>query len=110
VLLALWFWLRSRLTPLVFYLLFAFAVTASVQLVGVYLVFASLIVPALACRALPAARQLPVGYALGAAGYALGLVLSALFDLPSGAVIVWSIASLGILVYALGGARPARAG
>jgi len=110
VLLALWFWLRSRLTPLMFYLLFAFAVTASVQLVGVYLVFASLIVPALACRSLAPGRKLPVGYALGAGGYALGLVLSALFDLPSGAVIVWSIASLGILVYAVGGTRPAQAG
>jgi zinc/manganese transport system permease protein len=112
VLLALWFWFRfrQRLTSIVFYLLFAFAVTASVQLVGVYLVFASLIVPALACRALPPGRQLSVGYALGAGGYALGLVLSALFDLPSGAVIVWSIAGLGILVYAVGGSRPARAG
>ena len=110
VLLALWFWFRQRLTPIVFYVLFAFAVTASVQLVGVYLVFASLIVPALACRSLAPGRQLPVGYALGAGGYALGLVLSALFDLPSGAVIVWSIASLGILVYAVGGARPARTG
>src|SRR5690349_5695760 len=33
-----------------FYVLFAFAVTASVQLVGVYLVFATLIVPAVASR------------------------------------------------------------
>ena len=42
-------WLRrGRLAGLVFYGLFALAITASVQLVGVYLVFASLIVPALA--------------------------------------------------------------
>ena len=42
-------WLRGgRLAGLLFYALFALAITASVQLVGVYLVFASLIVPALA--------------------------------------------------------------
>ena len=33
-----------------FYLLFGLSVTASVQLVGVYLVFATLIIPALATR------------------------------------------------------------
>jgi zinc/manganese transport system permease protein len=31
-------------------------------------------------------------------GYALGLALSALFDLPSGAVIVWTLAACGLLV------------
>src|SRR6478736_9756335 len=39
-------WLRpGRLVGIVFYALFALAITVSVQLVGVYLVFASLIVP-----------------------------------------------------------------
>ena len=103
VLLGLWFGLRERLGRLGFYVLFAFAVTASVQLVGVYLVFASLIVPALACRGLASPRQLPVGYVLGAAGYGVGLVLSAVFDLPSGAVIVWAIAVLGFALRALSG-------
>jgi zinc/manganese transport system permease protein len=103
VLLGLWFGLRERLGRLGFYVLFAFAVTASVQLVGVYLVFTSLIVPALACRNLAASRQLPVGYALGASGYAVGLTVSALFDLPSGAVIVWAIAVLGFAIYVLSG-------
>jgi zinc/manganese transport system permease protein len=103
VLLGLWFGLRERLGRLGFYVLFAFAVTASVQLVGVYLVFASLIVPALAVRSHSARRQLPVGYALGATGYGVGLALSALFDLPSGAVIVWTIAVLGFMVYVLSG-------
>ena len=79
-----------------FYLLFALAVTAAVQLVGVFLVFASLIIPALAIRQLQGARALITGYALGAAGYALGLVLSALFDLPSGAIVVWALALLAV--------------
>ncbi len=109
VLLGLWFGWRERLGRLGFYVLFAFAVTASVQLVGVYLVFASLIVPGLAVRSHSARRQLPVGYALGAAGYGVGLVLSAVFDLPSGAVIVWAIAVLGFAVYVLSGqARSAQ--
>ena len=44
--------------PLGFYLLFALAVTVSVQLVGVYLVFASLIVPSLGARNYPPAPAL----------------------------------------------------
>jgi zinc/manganese transport system permease protein len=76
-----------------FYAAFAIAVTASVQLVGVYLVFTSLIVPALATRGLPRGRRLVAGYGVGAAGYAIGLALSALLDLPSGAVIVWTLAA-----------------
>jgi len=73
-----------------FYLLFAISVTASVQLVGVYLVFASLMVPALATRSL-GRNALAAGYGIGIVGYAAGLVLSAFFDLPTGAVIVWTL-------------------
>lgn len=100
--LALWFGLRDRLGRFGFYGLFAFAVTTSVQLVGVYLVFASLIVPALACRLYPSRIRLAAGYAVGAAGYILGLGLSVLFDLPSGAVVVWTLALAGIAAYSLG--------
>ena len=96
--LALWFGLRERLGRIGFYLLFALAVTASVQLVGVYLVFASLIVPALAVRRLRPGLRLPAAYALGALGYALGLALSARFDLPSGAVVVLAMAAIAPLV------------
>jgi zinc/manganese transport system permease protein len=81
-----------------FYGVFAIAITASVQLVGVYLVFSSLIIPALATRMHNGPRRMLIGYGLGAAGYAIGLALSALFDLPSGAVIVWTLAGCGMLV------------
>jgi zinc/manganese transport system permease protein len=92
LLLALWRgWVR-RLGRFGFYAAFAVAVTASVQLVGVYLVFTSLIIPALATRALQGRRRYLMAYGIGAAGYALGLALSALLDLPSGAVIVWTLA------------------
>jgi zinc/manganese transport system permease protein len=65
--------------------------------VGVYLVFTSLIVPALATRGLRGATRLAAGYGVGAAGYAIGLALSALLDLPSGAVIVWALAACAVV-------------
>ena len=98
--LALWFGLGGRIGRTGFYLLFAAAVTVSVQVVGLYLVFATLIVPALATHRLQRAR-LAICYALGACGYALGLLASALLDLPSGAVIVWAMAMLGVPVFCL---------
>jgi len=93
----------ERLGRFGFYGAFAVAVTASVQLVGVYLVFSSLIVPALATTALPRRRRLAVAYAIGVAGYALGLALSALFDLPSGAVIVCALVACALGWRLLGG-------
>jgi len=78
------------------YALFALAVTTSVQLVGVYLVFASLIVPALATHRLTS-RRMGNAFGIGIAGYAIGLLLSAWFDLPAGAVIVWAMAMAGLL-------------
>ena len=95
--LALWFGARDRLGRIGFYAVFALAVTASVQLVGVYLVFASLIIPALAGRFHPARRRLVVGYSVGVLGYALGLTLSAVFDLPSGAVVVCMLAMVAVI-------------
>ena len=97
VLLALWFGPGARLGRVGFYAMFAFAVTASVQLVGVYLVFASLIIPALASRFHSTKRRLAVGYLVGVLGYVLGLGLSAVLDLPTGAVVVWVLAAIGIL-------------
>lgn len=81
---------------LTFYTLFSVAVTVSVQLVGVYLVFASLIVPALASHGLQQ-RRLATGFAIGAAGYAGGLSLSVLADLPAGAASVWMLAAAGLV-------------
>lgn len=88
--LLLWFmpWWRSQRFK--FYILFALSVTASVQLVGIYLVFASLIIPALGVRHCQR-HALAWGYAIGIAGYLLGIAGSALFDLPTGPLIVWSL-------------------
>ena len=97
--LALWFGWRAQIGRAGFYALFALAVTVSVQLVGLYLVFATLIVPPLATRRMTRGR-LAVSWALGAAGYALGLVVSTAFDLPSGPVIVWVLVALALVWYA----------
>jgi zinc/manganese transport system permease protein len=108
VLALLWRGHLQRFGRFGFYGAFAIAVTASVQLVGVYLVFSSLIIPALATRAFQPPRRHLVAYALGALGYALGLALSALFDLPSGAVIVWTLAACGVAVHLLAGSSSAQ--
>ena len=94
--LGLLFFLRQQLGGIGFYVLFALAVTSSVQLVGVYLVFASLIIPALG--SLGRTHALLMGFVIGALGYGSGLIVSSLFDLPSGAVIVWSIAVVALVV------------
>jgi zinc/manganese transport system permease protein len=100
-----WFRWRNQRDRAGFYLLFAMSVTVSVQLVGIYLVFASLIVPALATRKKSETSGLIWAYAVGITGYLVGLILSALFDLPTGAVIVWSLAALAVLMKATMG-RP----
>jgi zinc/manganese transport system permease protein len=96
-LLILWKRFRQGLGHFGFYALFALAITASVQLVGVYLVFASLIVPALATHRHTKRRYL-FAFAVGGTGYAAGLLLSVIFDLPSGAAIVWTMAVAGVFV------------
>jgi zinc/manganese transport system permease protein len=98
---AAWFGLGARIGRPGFYLLFACAVTVSVQLVGLYLVFTTLIVPALATRRLGRAR-LAVAYALGALGYALGLALSLVSELPAGPLVVVAMTGLGLLLFVRG--------
>jgi zinc/manganese transport system permease protein len=94
--LVLWAMFRTRLGHAGFYALFALVVTASVQLVGVLLVFASLIAPAVALRHLVGRRRLAASWGLGAVAYAAGLVASALFDLPAGAAIVCCLATAAL--------------
>ena len=93
VILALWFGLRERLGRIGFYGLFACAVTVSVQLVGLYLVFSTLVIPALATYYSRRNRYLKA-YSIGALGYAAGLVLSVFADLPSGPMIVCAMSAI----------------
>ena len=98
--LALWFGARERLGRTGFYALFALAVTVSVQLVGLYLVFATLIVPPLATRRMVRGR-LAAAWILGVLGYAAGLLVSTALDLPSGPVIVWVLVAIALAWYAV---------
>ncbi len=106
IILGAWFGIgMTRLGRIGFYLLFGLAVTASVQMVGIYLVFSSLIIPALASRNATRLR-LAKAYAVGALGYFFGLIASIIFDLPTGAIIVWAMAVVGIAFSAAERGRP----
>ncbi len=107
VVLALWFGMRETLGRVGFYLLFACAVTMSVQLVGLYLVFSTLVIPALATFYSRGRRHLKA-YAIGALGYLAGLVLSVATDLPSGPMIVCALSALGIVFALLTSRRQSR--
>lgn len=95
-----------------FYLPLAITVTASVQAVGIYLVFACLIFPALACRGLGAATAMWRGMLTGVIGIAAGLLLSLGSDLPSGPVTVITLAMSALLltVRSKSGKHPLQSG
>lgn len=78
-----------------FYLIFAVIITFSVQIVGVYLVFSSLIIPAFVVYK---EKQSPLrnAFLIGLAGYILGLLISVYFDSPTGATIVWALFLVGV--------------
>lgn len=99
--LSVWFRLQSQQGGWLFYPLFAVAITLSTQLVGVYLVFATLIIPALAVRRLQGRHVLVWAYATGLAAYLVGLIVSAWRDWPSGATIAWCLALMGMACYGL---------
>jgi len=101
VILALWFGMGKRLGRIGFYLLFALTVTISVQLVGLYLVFITLVMPALATWYVRKHRH-GKAYLIGALGYVLGLAASIALDWPSGATIVCAMTLLGIVPFAFG--------
>ena len=81
---------------MLFYLVFAITITASVQLVGVFLVFASLILPALATYHL-ANHPLLKAYVIGAVAYLAGLLFAAWMDLPAGPVIILVMSLITLL-------------
>lgn len=93
--LVLMLWFKGRGTQW-FYYLFAITVTVSVQLVGVYLVFASLILPALGtlyCKH----KRLPKAYILSSLSLIIGLLISSFTDFPTGSVLVCVLAISAII-------------
>lgn len=79
-----------RLWDSLFYATFGMVVTSSVCIAGVLLVFSYLIVPALAEIAVGGsmARRLLVGWGFGTLVSVIGMLASALPDLPTGATVV----------------------
>ena len=67
-------------------------ITLSVELVGVYLVFSTLILPVLAVSRYQGRHGYTWAYLVGIIGYMTGLWLSATIDLPAGASIVLTLA------------------
>ncbi|MGB0574952.1 MAG: metal ABC transporter permease [Alphaproteobacteria bacterium] len=92
----LWFALQAIRQGAWFFVLFAVVVTSSVQLVGVYVVFASLILPALAVNR---RQSTPIAFAmiLSAVSVFGGIALSAIYDLPAGPVLVFAFATTTII-------------
>lgn len=82
--------LNVRWWDFLFYASFGFVVTSSVAIAGVLLVFCYLIVPSVAAMlfADTIGKRLAIGWTMGTIVSALGVYLSLILDLPTGATIV----------------------
>ena len=90
-----WFAFPNIKQGMGFYILFALAITSSVQLAGVYVVFTSLILPALAVERLSA--RLGPAWAVGAVSVLSGMFIATVGDLPTGPVIVMAYLTVMVL-------------
>jgi len=88
-----------------FYASFGFVVTSSVAIAGVLLVFCYLIVPSVAAMlyADSIGRRLAIGWSMGTLVSALGVYLSLILDLPTGATIV---CTFGLVLIIMAAVRP----
>jgi len=99
-----------------FYAMFGFVVTSSVQIAGVLLVFGFLVIPAVAglMATQRPGRALAVGWIFGFVGSLAGLVFSVQLDLPAAPSILVSLTVLlailaaGLRLQAIGGVRLGR--
>jgi zinc/manganese transport system permease protein len=101
--------LNVRLWDFLFYASFGFVVTSSVAIAGVLLVFCYLIVPSVAAMlyANTVIRRLAIGWTMGTVVSALGVYLSLVLDLPTGATIV---CTFGAALVAMAAVRPLLVG
>jgi zinc/manganese transport system permease protein len=86
--------INTRLWDFLFYASFGFVVTSSVAIAGVLLVFCYLIVPSVGAMLYSdhVGTRLAIGWTMGTLVSALGVYLSLLIDLPTGATIVCTFA------------------
>jgi zinc/manganese transport system permease protein len=91
-------WLHDAIrAPLVLNLVLAVVACVAVQIVGLLLVLVLVTVPAAAARRGAASWQPLLAFNIGALGYAVGLVLSAMLAIPAGPAIVCAMVPLGVL-------------
>jgi zinc/manganese transport system permease protein len=97
--------LSIRFWDFLFYASFGFVVTSSVSIAGVLLVFCYLIVPSVAAMmyARNIGPRLAIGWTMGTIVSALGVWLSLVLDLPTGATIV---VTFGAVLALMAAARP----
>jgi zinc/manganese transport system permease protein len=95
--------LNVRWWDFLFYASFGFVVTSSVAIAGVLLVFCYLIVPSVAAMlfADTIGKRLAIGWTMGTVVSALGVYLSLILDLPTGATIVCTFGLVLILMAAV---------
>lgn len=82
---------NKKLLTKYFYIIFAITITLSVQLAGVYLVFASLILPAIGATIYKKPNKLSLGYGLSLISLVAGLIISLITDLPTGPILVCTL-------------------
>ena len=89
-----------RFWDFLFYASFGFVVTSSVAIAGVLLVFCYLIVPSVAAMlyADTVGKRLAIGWTMGTIVSALGVYLSLVLDLPTGATIVCTFGAIPIMM------------
>jgi zinc/manganese transport system permease protein len=97
--------LNVRWWDFLFYSSFGFVVTSSVSIAGVLLVFCYLIVPSVGAMlyADSVGKRLAIGWSMGVIVSALGVYLSLVLDLPTGATIV---CTFGAVLALMAAARP----
>ena len=95
--------INTRLWDFLFYASFGFVVTSSVSIAGVLLVFCYLIVPSVAAMlyADTIGRRLAIGWTMGTVVSAVGVYLSLILDLPTGATIVCTFGLVLIMMAVL---------
>lgn len=90
-----------RFWDFLFYASFGFVVTSSVAIAGVLLVFCYLIVPSVGAMLFAdrIGRRLAIGWTMGTLVSALGVYLSVLLDLPTGATIVCTFGAVLTIMF-----------
>ncbi|MEZ5814395.1 MAG: metal ABC transporter permease [Alphaproteobacteria bacterium] len=99
----LWILIKNK-RGILFYPLFALVIPFAVNMIGIYLVFASLIFPALAVVRVKRLKML-WGIIVSVSSYAVGLSVSYAFDWPAGPSIVMTMALISLMFAIFGKKR-----